>query len=219
MDVALDLNETGSLCARQELGKGKVIVAVVSPRAIIGSSLTCFVPSLHEVVMYVGPRWSGDLHVGIVDAPTALMTGRDHGARVDIDPAYKNSLRWLARIDQPAFLMLAKGSMRPVPADAEPGLTVLQKILVGLHARKSRTDSDICGFGIGSPEDYADIEAARKGSVQHIEKGSAAIRHEEARPDECHGHPYTVRCRLDGFANAPECGLAINERADGIALP
>src|SRR5262245_5749159 len=100
--------------------------------------------------------------------------------------------------------MLAKGTMRPVPADAEPGLTVLQKVPIGLHARKSRTDPDICGLRIGSPEDYADIEAARKGSVQHIEEGSATIRHEEARPDEGHGHPYAAPRRLDGFADATE---------------
>ena len=104
---------------------------------------------------------------------------RHHGARIKVDSAYKSDLGRVASIDQPAFLMLAESEVRPVPADAETRLALFQKFAVGLDAREGRTNIGIGRFGIGPPDDHADVETARGRLVQHIEKGSPPVWHEK----------------------------------------
>src|SRR5262249_44640289 len=69
-----------------------------------------------------------------------------------------------------------------------------------------------------APEEHAHVETARRGAVQDIEEGAAAVRHLRVVIEEGDGDPHAPARLLDGFADATEGRLAVDERLHAVGL-
>ena len=76
------------------------------------------IPSLHEIVMYVGGSGPSHLDVNVMAMPFAVA-GRSQSLGGQVDAADKCHFGRLARIDQPTLLMLEIRSVCSIPASAE----------------------------------------------------------------------------------------------------
>jgi hypothetical protein len=106
--------------------------------------------------------------------------------------------------------------MCPIPASTKPGAALPQHFAVG-WSRKGSTEP--AAFGIWSPEDNPDIEAARNRSIEHIEQWAPTIRHPEVRCVEGNRKPDTMARLINGLADAPKDGHTIDEGTDRISCP
>ena len=65
-------------------------------------------------------RRADQFNVSIEIVSCAIVAGRDHGMRIEIDSADEGSFVLGAGIDQPGFLMLAETWVSAIPADLHP---------------------------------------------------------------------------------------------------
>jgi hypothetical protein len=72
---------------------------------------------LHEVVVNVDSRRPRQLNENIVIVPFAVMTRRDHGMQIQINPPNECRFIFPSSIDQSALLVLTEPWMSAVPAD------------------------------------------------------------------------------------------------------
>ena len=115
---ALHLHEAFTLGRRNPGREGEDVVAGMAPQAIFAPAVAGLVPALHEIVVDVGDRGTGELEIDVVALPFARMAGLE-GGESGVDAADKGNLGWLSSIDQPDLLVLAIRSMRLIPAGAE----------------------------------------------------------------------------------------------------
>ena len=69
---------------------------------------------------------------------------------------------------------------------------------------------------IRPPAKEADIDSALTSAFEHVQGSAATVRHVEGRPHECDRRPHTLLRELDGLADAPKRGLAVDPRDDVI---
>src|SRR5271154_4743909 len=140
----------------------------------------------------------------------AAMARSNHGMRIEIDPAKENSLRLRAGIDKPALLMLTESRLSAIPADANAGTASIEQVDVFRRAPEG-IRFELFGFAIGTPEDESNIQAPRRRAIQDVQRRPPTVRHLEVCPHEGHRRPNALTGRFDGFTNAAECWLSVDE--------
>src|SRR5260221_14264481 len=114
--------------------------------------------------MHIGCRRSRDLDIDVMPFAFAGVTGRPHCPRGQIHPSDECRLTGLAGVDQPALLMLTKGSMRPIPADAEACAARGEHLALFGRACESAAIAD--ALLIRTPEDNAHVQTSLDGMIQ-----------------------------------------------------
>ena len=102
------------------------------------TALARLVPTLNEVVVHIGGGWIPQLDVEVVDVwlrSRRMARGRDR-CRIQIDSAHESHLGCLARVDQPALLVLAEAIGQLVPARAESAAPVGEPASLGVVSGK-----------------------------------------------------------------------------------
>jgi hypothetical protein len=107
----------------------------VAPPAVIECSLAGLVPSLHEIVVYIGSSRPAHFDVKIMAMPF-VVAGRSHRPGRQVDAADKCHFRPLARVDQPTLLVLEIGAVCSIPASAETRTPRPEQIAIGWRARE-----------------------------------------------------------------------------------
>src|SRR5262249_33890947 len=133
MHGSLYLNDRITALRRNAVRKTQVRFAIQPPSPACQQPLTGFVPALDEVVMNIDRRRAGKLNIDIVVlilALMAIMTLGHHGMWIEIDSAHECRLGLLSRIDEPAFLVLTKAGMGPIPSDFHAGASCRKKLQV-----------------------------------------------------------------------------------------
>ncbi len=119
---ALDLDRHVARRRRQNPRESEqVLSARVGPEPVGLVALARLVPALREVVVHVGRRGPAHLDVHVVGAAELArgVAGRDHRGVVQVDAAHEGDLAGLARVDEPALLVLAVAAVGLVPAREE----------------------------------------------------------------------------------------------------
>ena len=140
----------------------------------------------------------------------AAMARSNHGVRIEINPAKENGLRLRAGIDKPAFLMLTESRLGSIPPDTNRGIAPGEQVDMFRRAPEG-IRLELFSFGIGSPEDESNIQTSRRRAIQDVQSRPPTVWHLEVCPHESHRRPNAPMSRLDGFTNAAECGLSVNE--------
>ncbi len=206
----LNLNERVAPPIGQSGGKGQVNLAARSPAAIDGMTLARLVPALDEVVMDIDRRRTGQFQVDVMVLAFAAMARTNHGIRIEINPAKENGLHLRAGIDKPAFLMLTESRLRTIPSDTNGGIAPGEQVDMFRRAPEG-IHPELFSFGIGSPEDDSNIQTPRRRAIKDIQRRPTTVWHLEVRPHEGHRRPNALTSRFDGFTNAAECRLSVDE--------
>ena len=146
------------------------------------------------------------------------VTGAHDTARDQVDPADEGDFRRFAGVDDPGFLVLAVALVAAVPPRLEAGIARAERLELGGTARKGLR-LDRLGLRIDAPEDDADVQSTAGGAIEHIEQGSAAVRHPEVLAEKGDRQPDSMVRGLDRFADPPEGRLAVHKGAHEIAAP
>ena len=216
VDRALDLHPAlapGRGGARRE---DEIGGTVVTPDTVVGRAFAGLVPALHEVVVDVGRRRSGEFQIEVVVRAVDHMRGRDEVSRIEVHAADEGGLGVMPGVKQPALRMLRIAAEGAVPAGAEARVPRGEhRALFGRAGKHGR--SVVRRFGIDAPEQHADVEAARDGAVEKVEQRAIPVRHPEVGREEGDGQPDAVPRRLGRRANAPESLAAADQRAQPVA--
>src|SRR5215472_3261793 len=119
MDIPLDLQARFTASGRETHRECKLVMFVMTPSTVVQWSLACFIPTLHEIMVHICCRWTGYLDIRVM-AIALGMAGSTDSLSGQVDPADEGDFSWLARIDQPAFLMMQVMCVCPIPPRTEP---------------------------------------------------------------------------------------------------
>ena len=166
--------------------------------------------------MHIARAWTGDLDVDIVALFSACVPRLDD-CKSRVDAADKRGFRRLARIDQPAFLVVAIGGGRAIPASVQTRVPGGQPVEVRLRAFERLSVS--AARGVGAPENHPDVDAPLRCGVEHIEQRAAAVRHLKMLRHEGDGEPDTVLGVFYCVADAAKRGAAVDQRTNPVTGP
>jgi len=145
----------------------------------------------------------------------AEVTRPPHGRGGQVDATDERRLGWLARVDDPALLMLAIGCICAVPADAEPRSSGLEQVSFRLRAWESTAIA--AALRVRARDDDTDVETSGNGAVEHVEERTATVREAEIGGEESYGQPDAVTRTIDYFANSPKCRDSVDKRPHDVA--
>src|SRR5262245_9674045 len=135
---------------------------------------------------------------------------------IEVDAANKGRFGVRASVDEPDFLMLTEAWMRTIPSDAS--LVVVPSQQFEVRRRAPECIALQClRLGVGSPKDDPYINAASRGTIEHLQGRASFAGHPKFRPHEGDGRPHAVTRRLDGLAYAAVSRLAIDQRPHEVA--
>ncbi len=218
MRGALNLHLRGTSHGWCPVRECQVVYDRVAPPSILAHSFACFVPALHEIVLYIRNSWACKLDISIVVLPfTATVTRGNKGVWIEIDTADKGGRRIFIDVDEPSFLMLAITRSSFISTDFEVRI-LLRKCLEMVDRPPKGIASVFRHLFIWPPKDNTYVNIASGGPLKHSQSGTATVRHLEGWPHEGHRDPNALTGRFNGLADATESRFPIDPKSDPMTV-
>jgi hypothetical protein len=162
MEHPLNLDPAQPSRRRGYRRKRQSVRSAALPVAVHCLALACLVPALDEIVMNVACRRASHFQIDVMVLRRAPS---------DVGATDEGCLRWKAGIGQPALLALAISVNRPVPPDLDTRAASQKAVTILRRAPKH--DRVVTGFGIRTPNQKPDVDAAGRSMIECIEKSRA----------------------------------------------